>query len=128
MCKLNNVYWRVCLYKICLLPLDYYQNQNTKTMKKFCFTLLTLLTLSSYAQEHHTTLPSLAEKVAKADAVIEGMVIETKGYDSKDKSTIYTSALVRVSKIFKGTVSDIIIELVFEGGYTDEHRLIMWLK
>jgi hypothetical protein len=55
--------------------------------------------------------------VKNSDLVIEAHVLSTKGF--KTNSGIYTSATVRILKLFKGTINDSIIEVVSEFGQVD---------
>jgi hypothetical protein len=63
---------------------------------------------------------TLTDDINKSDVVIEGEVINqprTDGFLLDPKSTtVFTSIIIRVSKIFKGDIKDTIIELVNEGG------------
>ncbi|MDB5282311.1 MAG: hypothetical protein JWO06_1386 [Bacteroidota bacterium] len=67
--------------------------------------------------------PTLEEKVTKSNLVIEGQVIAVKCFHHKDN--IYTSAVIKISKIFKGYINDSVVELVFLGGVTDSDALII---
>jgi hypothetical protein len=60
--------------------------------------------------------PRLEDKTSEAEAIVEGAVIETKGFQNEGMSCIYTSATIKISKIFKGEISDSTIELIFIGG------------
>jgi hypothetical protein len=57
---------------------------------------------------------SLEDRVGMADLIIEGEVISTSSFTGSEKN-IFTSAAVRVSKIFKGEINDTIIEIITDG-------------
>ncbi|MDB5283552.1 MAG: hypothetical protein JWO06_2627 [Bacteroidota bacterium] len=61
--------------------------------------------------------------IAKADLVIEGRVISATGF-MPDKGRVFTSAIVQITKMFKGTVKDSLVELVYYGGSCDGIILI----
>ncbi len=84
----------------------------------FCLFLFTYIAnfaqvLNSY---HGKTLTEILEnKISHSDMVLEGEVIEKKAF--KDKvGAIYTSYLVRASRIFKGAISDSLVEFIYYGG------------
>jgi hypothetical protein len=88
----------------------------------FIMTLIYLIcNFESYAQIEKSNLgySTLEEKVSNANVIIEGLVLETKGFKDVGSGAIYTSALIRVLKIFKGSPSDTIIELIFIGGRSE---------
>jgi hypothetical protein len=63
---------------------------------------------------------TLADKVNKSDAVVEGIVInQTRGEGFRgSKGNIFTPAVIRITKVFKGDIKDTIIELISDGGMT----------
>jgi hypothetical protein len=68
------------------------------------------------AQSIPSSQDSILETNVKiSDLIVEGKVISSRGFKSR-KSQIFTSATIRVSKVFKGQISDTLIELVFYGG------------
>lgn len=56
-----------------------------------------------------------------SDVIIEGHVIEGKSF--KTRTSIYTSVTIRILKIFKGNITDSLIEVVEEGGSIDGQQL-----
>lgn len=89
----------------------------------FCILSLTLFFGNAYSQ-HIPYIDStgtadwtLADKINKSDALIEGRVIKTDGFllDPKSKR-VFTSITIRVSRIFKGDIKDSVIELITDGG------------
>jgi hypothetical protein len=82
--------------------------------------LFIFLSAYSFSQEtvHPSDLQKLKEKTIKADAIVEGIITNVKGFKG-DHGMVYTSATIRISKIFKGDISDSIIELIFAGGKMD---------
>ncbi|HRI19626.1 MAG TPA: T9SS type A sorting domain-containing protein [Panacibacter sp.] len=58
----------------------------------------------------------LDEKVENAPLIFEGKVIERKSFWNESHSMIFTSNTVEIYKIFKGAVSEKIIEVLTQGG------------
>jgi hypothetical protein len=98
-------------------------------MKNLLIATVVCLTLGIgkiYTQPTSTFIyPTLEEKVEKSDVIIEGQVINTRGFENVEKTSIYTSATIRISKIFKGSIVDSTIEIVFEGGKLGDKRQIL---
>jgi hypothetical protein len=72
------------------------------------------------AQETNASKPtsiSLEKNVSQADLIVEGHVVSTKVFT--DKGNAYTSAIIRITKVFKGNTSDSAIELIYAGGIAD---------
>jgi hypothetical protein len=64
-----------------------------------------------------TDYPTLDNMVTTSDFIFEGKLLKRDFLIDKD-SVIYTSANVRISKIFKGEEStDSTIEIIYKGGY-----------
>jgi hypothetical protein len=99
----------------------------------FCILFLLLFYTSSYSQsipridsmgEHLHW--NLEDKINKSDAVVEGVIInETRWGDAsffgpQGKGVIFTSIIIRVSRVFKGEIKDTIIELVTDGGRSSD--------
>jgi hypothetical protein len=61
---------------------------------------------------------SIEEKTQKSEAVIEGIGISSYWdagfFDAKGH--LFSSCLIRVSKVFKGNIKDSVIEIISEGG------------
>jgi hypothetical protein len=95
----------------------------------FCLFLFTYI--ANFAQMldwyHDKTLPEiLKQKISHTDIVIEGAVIEEKGfYDTITGHGIYTSALIKVSRVFKGLTSDSLLEVIFIGGKIGDNLQIV---
>lgn len=53
--------------------------------------------------------------ISKADVIAEGRVISSTGFELEGKG-IYTSAIIKITKLFRGSASDSVIELVYQGG------------
>jgi hypothetical protein len=60
---------------------------------------------------------NLEGAVLHSEVIIEGHSIGVKCF--KARGRIYTSDLIKITKIFKGDISDSTIELIFEGGQVD---------
>ena len=62
---------------------------------------------------------SLKEKVNASSLIIEGKVIKKECFYSNDKKgngSIYTNAKIKVSKLFKGTLKDTVVDIIYKGG------------
>ena len=58
----------------------------------------------------------LDEKIQKSSVIIEGKVIAQKSFWDDAHTMIYTANTIKVSKLFKGTLTDKTIEIVTQGG------------
>ena len=88
-----------------------------KTIQTIILVCLTLVINSIKAQcDYNGHNPSFEEKTRDADVILEGIIISTEGSKMMGTGQIYTSAIIRISKIFKGEVNDTIVELIFKGG------------
>ena len=90
-------------------------------MKSIFITLFFLSFSSlSYAEVFlsSSNASNIEELVNHADVIVEGQVSEIECFIDKD-SVIYTSAKIKISKIFKGANIDSTIELVYLGGHYD---------
>ncbi|MBC5993946.1 T9SS type A sorting domain-containing protein [Pontibacter cellulosilyticus] len=90
----------------------------TRTMLKLLFTILALITTTNLLADNslHMVPISLEERTRKADIVIEGEVISQKSFWNADNTNIYTSNVIRVYKVFKGSVQEQQLELITQGG------------
>ncbi len=79
--------------------------------------ILTLLTTNLFADNGQHMVPiSLQERTRQADMVIEGEVLSQKSFWNVDRTNIYTSHIIRVYKVFKGSVQEKQLELITQGG------------
>jgi hypothetical protein len=98
-------------------------------MKNIIAIIYILLLLLLYSKSYSQYIPhvdsmgqhlhwSLKDKINKSDIVVEGVVINDTRADGflGSKGNVFTSVIIRVSKVFKGEIKDTIIELVIEGG------------
>ncbi|WP_317899852.1 T9SS type A sorting domain-containing protein [Aurantibacillus circumpalustris] len=87
-------------------------------MKKFYFTFVVaflILVNGLYAQCSLYPV-TLSNKISNSSLVIEGKVIAQQSFWNSSKNYIYTSNLILVDKVFKGTLSKERIEIITEGG------------
>ena len=87
-------------------------------MKKFLplFVISLLLgTPITFSQSLLIEVP-FEDRIDNADAIVEGKILQTRAFWNKGRSMIYTSNVVRVYKIFKGSIQSDRIEIVTEGG------------
>jgi hypothetical protein len=74
-----------------------------------------MFTLSKAQQCLILNVP-LEKRIAESDIIIEGKVISKTSFWNEDKSRIYTSNIIELYKIFKGTINSEKIEMISEGG------------
>ncbi|MEJ8804578.1 T9SS type A sorting domain-containing protein [Pontibacter sp. H249] len=81
-------------------------------------TILTLFTTTSLFADNrlHMIPVPLEERVANAEVIIEGEVVSQKSFWNAEHTNIYTSNIIRVYKVFKGTVQEQEVELITQGG------------
>ena len=83
--------------------------------------LLTLLALFCiyplFADNGKHMVPiSLEERISKSEIIVEGEVVSQKSFWNESQTNIYTSNLIKVYKVFKGTVQEQQIEIITLGG------------
>lgn len=89
-----------------------------KTVLSICYLLVALTKLScaqTATQTDIVKLNNLKDLVSQSSLVIEGRTIKSKGFMQTD-GKIFTSDIIKISKIFKGNISDSVIEVIFRGG------------
>jgi hypothetical protein len=69
---------------------------------------------------------SFGDRVNKSDAIVEGQVIGTNLFSTP--KNLFTSATIKISKIFKGDIKDTIIEIITDGAIfpTGSRRASLW--
>ena len=88
-----------------------------KTIQTIILIGIAFLSARIYAQtDCGDRYPVLKEKTTLSDVIIEGTIIETNSSKLAESRLIYTSALIKVTKIFKGEIKDSIVELIYKGG------------
>jgi len=60
---------------------------------------------------------NLESAVLHSEIVIEGHELSYKGFKANGRT--YTSTMVKITKVFKGNISDSVIEVISEGGQVD---------
>lgn len=91
-------------------------------------TILTLLTCTSTLSAQnglHMVPISLEDRARKAELIIEGEVISQKSFWNAAHTNIYTSNIIRVYKVFKGTVQEQQLELITQGGTVGLKRQVL---
>jgi hypothetical protein len=63
-----------------------------------------------------TYVVPMQEKISGSSAIIEGKVIARQSFWNANSSFIYTSNIIEVYKVFKGSVTTNQIEVITEGG------------
>ncbi len=84
-------------------------------MKKSALLLLLLAQLQAFSQCLLREVP-FDLRAANASLVVEGSVTSKHSYWNDDHTMIYTSNIIEVFKVFKGSLSGNSIELITEGG------------
>ncbi|MCC9167331.1 IPT/TIG domain-containing protein [Pontibacter harenae] len=80
-------------------------------------TVLLLSTFKSFASDNLHLIPiSLEERVSGAQIIVEGEVVSKKSFWDAQYKNIYTSNIIKVFKVFKGTVTTEQLEVITEGG------------
>lgn len=81
------------------------------------FLLLLLLSVNTFAAENCQLIPiTIAERARHAQLIVEGEVVSQQSFWDARHENIYTSNIIKVYKIFKGTVSAQQLEVITEGG------------
>lgn len=78
---------------------------------------LTLFSFGAFASDglHMAPIP-LADRVKKAETIVEGEVISKRSFWDARQENIYTSNIIKVYKVFKGNMQAQQVELITEGG------------
>ncbi|MBI2270064.1 MAG: T9SS type A sorting domain-containing protein [Bacteroidetes bacterium] len=71
--------------------------------------------LSAYSQCGTIEVP-LSEKIEASRVIFEGSVVRKSSFWNTEHTNIYTSNIIEVYKVLKGTISGTRVELVTEGG------------
>jgi len=89
-------------------------------MKKIFYLFVLLLPRICVSQDNTLLLKSTVfnKCINDADLVIEGRVLSATGYRIST-GQIYTSVIVKITKLFKGSITDSVVELVYYGGVSD---------
>ncbi|MBK9285787.1 MAG: T9SS type A sorting domain-containing protein [Sphingobacteriaceae bacterium] len=92
-------------------------------MKKIYSTLFFLLSaILTHAQCMLVPISS-NEKVNNSSLIIEGEVISKKAFWNTAHDYIYTSNLIRVDQILKGSVSQSFVEVITQGGIVESFKI-----
>jgi hypothetical protein len=102
-----------------------------KLLNKIIFLLLIITTATSKAQE---VFISYANRIANAEFIFEGRVIQSTSYLVNDGKYINTSNTIEITKIFKGGLTCGTVEVITKGGdvgnwsVSSEHTLDLELS
>lgn len=89
-----------------------------KIMKKTVL-IFALLFCSLFTKTHAQFYEPDAETLQllnSADYIFEGMVLDDKSYYNDDKTKIFTTSKVTITKVYKGDLKEGTVELISEGG------------
>jgi hypothetical protein len=90
-------------------------NFNKKNEMKRIYILIAMII--SFATTHAQEIPKdIVERINAVDYIFEGEVLNTQSYQVATSHDIYTSNLIQITKIFKGSVVCGTIELITVGG------------
>ncbi|MER2998642.1 T9SS type A sorting domain-containing protein [Pontibacter populi] len=86
-------------------------------IRLFLLFFLLFLTPKLFAGNSVHMIPvSLEERVQAADVVIEGEVVSQQSFWDARRENIYTSNIIKVYKLFKGTLQETQLEIITDGG------------
>jgi Secretion system C-terminal sorting domain len=91
-------------------------------MKKVLTTIATLIIMvaKSFGQE----IPiDILERINSVDYIIEGIVIDRHPYQTTDHRNIYTTNLIQITKVLKGSLDCGTVELITLGGEVGDRRM-----
>lgn len=87
-----------------------------------CLLLSTLLFFNTNAQLYKI---AIEKKIDKASLIVEGKVTEQHSFWNQQHTVIYTSNMVRISKLFKGKIISKQIEILTQGGSVGYRCLVV---
>ncbi|MBI2271141.1 MAG: T9SS type A sorting domain-containing protein [Bacteroidetes bacterium] len=82
----------------------------------FCLLMISV-SISSFAGLFYEV--PIADRITNSKAIIEGRVLETKSFWNDSHGMLYTSAMVEVYKVFKGEIYKNHVEIISQGGFTE---------
>lgn len=86
-------------------------------MNKYKFLLIILLALQGRAFSQCMTYPvPVSERLNNSQVIVEGKIISKNSFWNASNDFIYTSNVIEVYKVFKGSVTASQIEIITEGG------------
>jgi len=98
--------------------------QKTTNMKKiYTIILLTALTTFNLIGQCMLTPISLTQRVTNSSMIVEGSVISKKPFWNAARNYIYTSNLIQVKQVLKGSLSNSFIEIITAGGEIEDRRI-----
>ncbi len=92
-------------------------------MKKiFVAILMALSFLAQKSQAQCAMYPvSLDDRIDNSEVIIEGQVIQREGFRDPSNGKIYTTNVIEIHKIFKGTITDEELVVISPGGVIEDH-------
>ncbi len=89
-------------------------------MKNFLLSFFALVLLNHNASSQCSMVPvSLNSRVSNSSLIVEGTVINKRSFWNAEHNYIYTSNLLEVYKVFKGSAVSYQLEVITEGGQID---------
>lgn len=96
-----------------------------KTQKLLAVILFFILGVASFHSTAQIVLQDIADRITNCDNIFEGEIIRSNCYWNQDKTFIYTSLTVDITKIFKGNLQCGTVEIITEGGKVGDNSLII---
>lgn len=92
--------------------------RNRSVTMRYIFIFISVFGVFLTAKAQYCSLAHVndEEKISSSVLVIEGEVIEKFSFWGEERRNIFTSNLIRVTKIFKGELTGTNIEIITEGG------------
>lgn len=96
-------------------------------MKKIYFLFIALIFIAyNNAFGQCSLYPvSMTSKVNNSSLIIEGKVVSQKSFWNSSKNYIYTSNLISVNQIIKGSINTSYVEIITEGGQVDLNKQVV---
>ena len=92
-------------------------------LKPFFVSLLLFSCGMIYAQCTSLTTP-IESRILESSTIVEGKVIKQQAFWGESQRIIYTSNLIEIYKVFKGTIEENTIEVITTGGRIDNEALV----
>ena len=91
----------------------------------FLFAALIILTSNDFFGQCSLYPVSLSNRVSNSSLIIEGKVISQKSFWNVDRNYIYTSNLISINQVIKGSFVSPYLEVITEGGTVDLNKQVV---
>lgn len=96
---------------------------KTQLLKPFTILAFFILMLCTWHTEAQVVPIDIQERITNSDYIFEGEVIRADCYWNADKTFIFTSVTVDITKVFKGALHCGSVEVITEGGIKGDTSL-----